>query len=239
MCLPFLAAAPAISALGVGATAATASVGTTIALATAASAAPGFFASLAIPALTTGQSFIGSLLFSGVSQLFSLVTGSRNAQAQQNFANQRAEAVRLAANAAFIADADLEGLGLQQEAISATGLAFKASIQRAKAVSTARTASGEAGVAGLSIDALLRDFNASESRFREGLKDNLVISREQSKSRLKGLAANAASRIAAATPQPVPMPSFLGAALRIAKDGFDNFGRLTTAADGSRRPLNF
>ena len=102
MCLPFLAAAPAISALGVGATAATASVGTTIALATAASAAPGFFASLAIPALTTGQSFIGSLLFSGVSQLFSLVTGSRNAQAQQNFANQRAEAVRLAANAAFI-----------------------------------------------------------------------------------------------------------------------------------------
>lgn len=220
---------------------AAASVGTTLAAATAAAATPGFFASLAlaIPTLTTGQSFVGSLLMSSVSQLFSFASQSKNAAAAQTFQDQRAEEVRAAANVAFLADADAENLRLQQEAIAASGQAFKATISRAKAVSTARTASGEAGVAGLSVDALIRDFKGSESRFREGLKENLLLSREQSKLRLEGLAAKAGSRINAARPQAVPTPSFLGAALRIGKEGFDSFEKLTTDASGRRRPLNF
>ena len=104
---------------------------------------------------------------------------------------------------------------------------------------TARTASGEAGVAGLSVDALIRDFKGSELRFREGLRENILLSRVQSKLRLESLAARAGSRINAARAVPVPVPSFLGAALRIGKSGFDSFQKLTTDSRGKRRPLNF
>lgn len=87
--------------------------------------------------------------------------------------------------------------------------------------STAMVAAGEAGVAGLSVTALLDDFSAQEARFRLASETNLDYERRQTELDIAGLRGEAEGRINQMKPykpEPVQYPSLAGAALRAGSD---------------------
>jgi hypothetical protein len=96
-------------------------------------------------------------------------------------------------------------------------------LEAAQARARARVAAGEAGVAGLSVDSLFADFYRQEDIFRESVRRNRELGRQQYKRNLKGLQSQAQGRIASIqpyVPKPVIRPSFLGSALQIGSDVF-------------------
>src|SRR5262249_22943099 len=84
----------------------------------------------------------------------------------------------------------------QQEADAAAHKLGVAAREGAEARSTALVAAGEAGVSGLSVNALLNDFMAQETRQREAIRSNLAGSTDQLRSEMEGVQAQAAGRIA-------------------------------------------
>jgi hypothetical protein len=76
---------------------------------------------------------------------------------------------------------------------------------------TVRTAAGEAGVTGLSVDALLRDLHGQEATMRDGVATNLERTRSQFQRERTGAAATATRRLRSAPP--VQRPSFAATAL--------------------------
>jgi hypothetical protein len=102
----------------------------------------------------------------------------------------------------------------------------------AEARATARTAAGEAGVSGLSLDALITDFTRQESQYRYGVRRNLTLSTDQLTAESEGARATAMGR-SAAIPQlnlePLNGPSFLGAALRIGGDALGAYSKYNSS----------
>lgn len=94
-------------------------------------------------------------------------------------------------------------------------------LEAAQARAMTRVAAGESGVAGLSVDNLLRDFYRQEDVFNESVRRNREFSRLQTQEDMKGLRAQAQGRIAAIRPylpEPVIRPNLLGSALQIVTD---------------------
>jgi len=112
----------------------------------------------------------------------------------------------------------------------------------ASARATARTAAGEAGVAGLSVEALLNDFTAQEGRYRYGVRRNNELVTDQLTAEMEGARAQAQGRIHSITSlnlEPVSRPTYLGAALRIGGDALGAYAKYsrpsTTNPTPSRR----
>jgi hypothetical protein len=109
----------------------------------------------------------------------------------------------------------------------------------AEARATARTAAGEAGVSGLSLDALLGDFTRQESSYRYGVRRNLSISTDQLTAEMEGVRATAQGR-AASIPrlnlEPVNGPSYLGAALRIGGDALGAYSKYNASKPSNPTP---
>lgn len=78
---------------------------------------------------------------------------------------------------------------------------------------TTRVAAAESGVAGLSVDALLRDLSGQEAIAVDSVNTNLERSNNQSAQRVRASNSAGASAIARLTPG--ANPDYLGAALRI------------------------
>lgn len=99
------------------------------------------------------------------------------------------------------------------------------SIEAAKARSRARVSSGEAGVSGLSVDALMADFSRQESVYREGVRGNLDRFTDQAQMEKRGSKAKQQSRVNGAFSQmrPVSRPSFLQPAMQIGSAGIDSY----------------
>jgi|TARA_R110000744_G_C19224915_1_gene547524 hypothetical protein len=115
-----------------------------------------------------------------------------------------------AANAAYLSDARQLNLRQRQEEEAEVQRGQEADIQSMKDSATARTASGESGVSGLSVDALMTDI------LRQNLFDdtkgtsNLDATKAQIAEEKEGAKAGRQSRI-----NQVPYPSFAATALRI------------------------
>ncbi len=168
-------------------------------------------AGLAISAASTATGFIGA---------------QQQADAQEEYNAFQQEQTRLNAEAAYANDFNAEQARLSQEAAADSREIQEAQIDAAKARATARTAAGEAGVSGLSVDALIADFNRSEARFRDATRQQQEFDTLASRDRLRQADARKQSRINSAVPQPVQRPSFLGAALRIGGAGVSAAGEL-------------
>lgn len=104
-------------------------------------------------------------------------------------------------------------LRVQQEQEAATNAKIENSKRALEAVSTARTASGQAGVSGMSVDNLFADFYRQEAGFRFVTDSNLASTVEQSQRDMKGIRSTGQSRENALHHEPVP--GYLGAGLRI------------------------
>ena len=133
--------------------------------------------------------------------------GEQQQQAQRNEEN---------ANASYLNDARQLNLRQRQEEEAESQRGMEADIQTMKDVSKARTASGESGVSGLSVDALMSDI-LRQNLFDDTKGDaNLGATKAQISAQKEGAKAGRQSRI-----NSVPYPSFAGTALQLGGQAYE------------------
>lgn len=156
------------------------------------------------------------------------------AQQQQAKASEKsAEAAQKNANRSFLLSSQASNERLAQEQAKTTAELTDVQRQRQRAEATAKVAAGEAGVSGLSVDALLGDFRREEAVYRDRTLQNLDFQRQQQELEKQGFDATRQSRINQANSQVSARPSFAGAALRIGGAGLQayNASRTPTAEE--------
>jgi hypothetical protein len=166
--------------------------------------------SLAIGTISSGASFIGQ------SQAASQQADYQNQLAEQR--NQQMLANRQLALASYYDKIAQEQLAQQQADASASQALTQQAVASASAQAAARVSAGEAGVAGLSLEQLLQDYDMQEAQFRDSVLTQRDWQADQS-----GYNMNAAQREAKARidsiqpyiPAPVTMPSLLTSFLQI------------------------
>lgn len=125
----------------------------------------------------------------------------QKAKAQANHQRKVAEGTNTAANRAYLQQVSQEQ-GASKQKLSA------AQREARQAQSAARVSAGEAGVSGLSIDALLDDFNRQRRTQASAIQKNYQWASQ-------GHQATAQGRIAQSRPGPTAFPSALAAGLQI------------------------
>jgi len=115
---------------------------------------------------------------------------------------------------------------VQQEQEAVVQAKMENAKRAAEARSTARTSSGQAGVAGLSVDSLLADFYRQEAGYRAVTDANLVYTIDQSQRQAEGVRSGTQSRINELRPE--PLPGYLGAGMRIAGQSVQAYDQYQT-----------
>lgn len=87
------------------------------------------------------------------------------------------------------------------------------------AASTAAVASGESGISGLSVDALMGDISFDQNRYNSSVQTNFDRAQGAISNQRENVYANAASQINGL--QTPAAPDYLGAALKIGQAGYD------------------
>ena len=145
------------------------------------------------------------------------IIGAMTSIAAADEEQKQAAANEKNANAAFLNDARQLNLRQRQEEEAESQRGMEADIQTMRDVSKARTASGESGVSGLSVDALMSDI------LRQNLSDdtkaasNLGATKAQIAQEKKGAKTGIQSRI-----NSVPYPSFAATALQIGGNAYES-----------------
>lgn len=147
----------------------------------------------------------GLSLAQGVAS-YASASSAANAQEKQN----RAQAKNI--REATFANYDQLELRRQQEEEAAGQNLTENQIEALKATETAQVAAGEAGVSGLSVDALLRDLYGQEARYRDSVQTNLDYTTQDISHQKDNVHRSGVSQVNSL--QPVQRPSFLGAALK-------------------------
>ena len=155
----------------------------------------------------------------GAGTVSNLISGRANAKAQERFQIQRhRHNEQITRQAAAREARALQRRQVQEAAVAAQEV--EQSTRRAiEARGTALVAAGEAGAIGDSLTSLLLDFGRQEAEFRSSIMVNQEFIAEQTQLELFGVGARAQDRINATTPQPVPRPDYLGAALNLFSQG--------------------
>ncbi len=197
----------------------------------------------ALPALTATEMFAASMAMTIATTAVSYMQQSAQAEAQQAANNTQAEMNRRqveSANAAMFNDAAQIQLRQRQEQEADSQKLQQAQTEAVQARAKERVAAGEAGVAGISLERILGDFERREVEHKTSVLTNSRATQDQLNLELKGLEATANSRINSITPiKPVAQPSFLDAGMRIVGGGMEAFGRYSTVGtDGKRRLSN-
>lgn len=114
---------------------------------------------------------------------------------------------------------DLEALRVQQQQDEdqAEEEIFQNQVAARQARSRAKTAAGESGVTGLSVDALLADFERQEANFKDAVTANLANRDQQRRLEENSALTRYQSRVNSR--QPVSRPSLTGTALNLASQG--------------------
>ena len=107
----------------------------------------------------------------------------------------------------------------EQEAAASEKIDTSREARAAKA--TASVAAGESGVTGLSVDALMREFDGRAAEANDRIDQNTEWSMTQLNNEMKGIRANTEDRINSV--QRAAKPSFWDAGLRIAGAGLDSY----------------
>lgn len=114
-------------------------------------------------------------------------------------------------------------LQIMQERESAALEKFDTALESRAARATNDVAAGEAGVSGITVDALARDFASREARFNDRVDRQSEWTTTQLAADKRGQSYEALDRV---NSQPrAPKPSFVGAGLRIAAGGLDAYSK--------------
>lgn len=178
----------------------------------------------------------GVMLIQVAAQAYTTYEQREGAEAQEKYQSRSAEAQKAAVEQNYAlakASASEQSKALQarlvQEGEATVSETRQAQIEGARARATARVAAGEAGVSGLSVDALMRDFFSQEATYRDALRTNYGFTSEQIESEMKGVHSQAEGRVQSVRPymkQPVSKPSYLTAALNIGGNALSTYERM-------------
>jgi len=153
-----------------------------------------------------------ALTIAGAAAITSGVAKQRAAVAQANYQRQLAEArnQQIAANNALVEQAynnqvNQSNLKQQQEDVQASQKINQANIQTLQAEARARVSAGESGVSGVSVDALMADFERQDAVYRDSVRYNRELNALQSRTDLESVRAQATGRAQAIQPY-IPSP---------------------------------
>jgi hypothetical protein len=124
----------------------------------------------------------GSLALGAIGQVANY-SAAQSAAAQQEAYNQTATE---AANRQFIDQSTQEAIRQGQEQEATAQRVFATNTQLAQRLATARVAAGEAGVSGLSVDALMGDLYRQAGRVNQATERNLQFTQQANTARQKG-----------------------------------------------------
>lgn len=176
--------------------------------------------------MSAATMFYLSMATTAATTLVSMQGQKQAVEAQQQADAYNRENMRVEANNSFNLSTTQENLRLLQTGEDTAEKKFNNALEAKKARSTARVSAGEAGVSGISVDALMADFSASEGRYNDALQHNFENEVVQSSFNMKGYDATRRSRIASASKaKAYEQPNYLGAALRIGGGALDSYGR--------------
>jgi hypothetical protein len=113
-----------------------------------------------------------------------------------------------------------------QEADAASAKKFDVSLDAQKARATNAVAAGESGIAGPTVDSLMRDIYAQEGRYNTRVDTNLDWTNDQIQEQKKGASYAMKDRINSL--RDVQRPSFLETGLRIGAAGVDAYSGFRT-----------
>jgi hypothetical protein len=176
------------------------------------------------PALSAAAMFATSLAVSAVTGAVSYMGAKNTADAQYAAQVQNNKMVREASIADLVAQGgDLNARQLQEQA--ATAVNVQNQKLAAKRASSTATASSES--AGMSVDALLADYDRQYLNYADSQMQNLGFNVEQIQRTREGLESQAKSRInTGSNLTPVSQPSLIGTVGGIAASGltaYSNF----------------
>jgi hypothetical protein len=144
------------------------------------------------------------------------VIAQQQAADAQEASNWRQYQASMAARAANLNQTNLEA---SQEREGAMQRLEENNLKAREATSTARVAAGEAGVSGLSVDALLADLGTKQNRYNSSVSSNYDRSLGAIRSQRENINISATNQInSLKAPQ---QPDYLGAALRIGTAAYD------------------
>lgn len=190
----------------------------------AASGAAGLFSSAALPYLFTGGSAVAGLFAQG-----------EQAQAAEDYQTAQAQSQ----NEAIALNAKLTNANFQNQVLAAEMREREAQdadairlqknqITAAKAKASARVAAGEAGVSGLSVEGLLRDFEQQELAYSEATRLNAGNRSRAGDNTVESLRLEAKGRISSVRPfigSAIEQPNYIGAALRFGSSSLDIYNQ--------------
>lgn len=161
---------------------------------------------------------VAQFAMSAVSAVAGFAAQQQQAEAQnQHYRNNRDAANKAAVNS-YAAN---QNRALQErKAASQEQQNLQTDAMRAR--STATVAAGEAGVTGLSVDALIADYYGQEGRYERTLSNNYQMQAEYLRSEQEVTRAQAEGRINSV--QQAQPPSFADAAIRIFGGAIDAYG---------------
>lgn len=151
------------------------------------------------------------------------VLGHQAAVAEAEAQNLRHEENRREANRAAVTRFAHQQNQLLQEQAAASQEKESVQAEGLAARSRARTAAGEAGVSGLSVEALVGDFYRQQGQFEQTLDRNFAQRADFLRAEMDATESQTAARI-----NSVPTaqkPSFAGAAIRILGSGVNSFSQ--------------
>ena len=154
--------------------------------------------------------------------------------AQVRYNEQLEENARIAALAQYEAATER-----QREEVSKRRTELSdANLRKLRAQGTARAAAG--GTTGVSVDALLADYEHSYNRYRGLTIENQRIVNNELQREMRLAHAQQRSNVNRyAQVTPVPQPSFTGTLARVGGDAFSAYNRYSDRWPGGRRTLRF
>lgn len=175
-----------------------------------------------------GSMALASLALTTASGVSSYMAQSAAADAQEEYNAQLRE------NAKQAYQNDLDALRLQQEqdVNASEEEILKNQIEARQTKARAKTAAGEAGVSGLSVSALLNDYNRQEAAYKDSIEHNLENRHKQRD--LERTSAHTRYKSRVNSIQPVNRPSLIGTGLSIASEGLGTYSDYKRYQDTKR-----
>lgn len=153
----------------------------------------------------------------------SYVQGQQMAKAQEAAYQQQYQQNAKSAQKAAVQNYAAIDQRIVQEQQAASTEVEQSVIEARKAAATTRVAAGEAGISGLSVDALLGDIYGASARHADNVNQQTEWTVQQLQREKEGIASNTQDRINSVSAPIIQRPNFLDLGLRIGSAALDSY----------------
>ena len=170
-----------------------------------------------IIAATTAVIGVASAAMSYSSQMS--VAKAQSQAYQQNYTQNAQTAQQAAVQQYAVVDQRIV-----QEQQAATVEKDQSALEARKAAATTRVAAGEAGISGLSVEALLGDIYGQSAKYNDQVDQQTEWTVQQMQREKEGIATNTQDRINNGVQKPtIQRPNFIDLGLKITQTGLDSY----------------